>query len=1769
MKNSKTSKILKKILAVALVLAMTLTAVISAGLILDLASDKSSGSSDFGTSTDNTVDLSGNKIGENSAHTVNSSGGWEYVVKTTDRTMNLDGVKDGSYGAGIHYVGDVNNNAAAAATNPHSFDVWVIADATYVYFLYEVVDPSIVGNTGTGVHHSDCAEFQLSFLGNSLYIWGLKDGATNKSGSTTAYAPATYNNFTQTNVDNITNAGAEYFVKHIKDENSNVTGYNIELRIPISKTGNRFGFMPVLTADTSNATRYYMSGRNSSGAFSNNKNLDYITISREKALPVNPVTTPTINSMGQYEYTIKTTDVRMYTDGTMDPSYLGGIHVQSAYSNGGATNFKNQSYDMYMVASTDGNLYVFTEVVDPHIISTAATNTYWNDCLDFYYDWNNDGSLAQVKFWGGYEGTDHFKVGNCNATQSDIDNLTNNTSGYCVKKTSTGYNVEFKVPLSKVQKSFGFLGVMTAADTATSRTYLCNANATNSYNNTKTLGSANRCVGVISSEPVFAKSGVTVPTTNALGQYEYTIKTTDQIMATDGVKDYGYFGGIHLQGKYTSNDAAFAKNKASYDVWMVAGTDGLLHVLYEVVDDDITYLNPNNYHYRNDCADLYYDWGNDGTIAGNSIRISAKKEGTNHYVAGDYDDKTIEFINNTFENYCVKYTQAGYNVEFSIPLTTVGEEFGFRCFIANSNAEGTVYMSTPTAYMDANGYKTNEGEALGETNRLVGKISDEIAVSSPIGSGRNPDDASAYPGGVYNIYGVNTAYGITFDGGAGAADGVKDDIYKNGLHWRSDVYGVWWDAQYASSTTDTYFDVYQILDSDGKLHVYVDVIDPSIIVCDENTIVRDYYNDCMHVYLDYTNDRTHDKAASVVAPNAYGRTGGTSAFESCAVVETAAGWAFEFVMTKNGAAFSDGDEYGIRFIYNDTDAIDESYVNDIATGMLEVDQSNDELVATIRDYITISTALTGKIYNSNFAASDIIRASAKNVLNMDLSKDELLNTDNGIAANPNNTDAYASAYEAARSVTTLTDNANTADIDESTFNGSYNYNVYKIRTVYTDIKVNDGGVMDNAYTYGVCLESGYSDNVSKTTNDPNSSFKVWMVLGQDGRMYVYIRVYDTTDYKAADVYAEGTGHAGKTYAAAHGYWRTDCIQFDYSYGNPTTGSRNFWTFFNGAQFTQYRPDDYQVTDLTDGYAVEFAFDNNGRAFQEGDQLGFNVFMNDMTAPAAGTSTGNCTKHTVGLYTKGQETLGRYVSPNGVDKYTADGATTPTYYLGGSYRNDVVEIAKASASNYYENGFEGSENDPMLIATEADLAKFASLVAAGDTDLCAKLTSNITLTSAWAPLGTSTAPYIGTFDGNGYTISNLTFTGKDEIALFGYNAGAIKNVTVAGNDIVGVDKVAAIAVNNAGVIKNCTNGTTVTGLTNVAPIAAVNSGNIDSCTTGYKLTFSYGINTTSYVPEGTVYDYENVCSFSIRNGDEIVADTIVDVQAIILSATPIIEKNISVSYRVYINSIEFPELPEMTFTLGEGEDAYVLTAEAVSVGGEIYTYTFNGIPPRKMAYNLSAAWGTYATASEFSITGYADTYLGMTTDEIKAATGYDTDEKVSAFKQLLIDMVNYGAATQDYVGDTTGAQIEALAGGSTVTIPDSIKNSEKADGIGNSKIDAITLRLAYEVRMRIDLTLDEADLYNFKLVVGEKEYTLSNLMPKGEGKYSFYTDGFLATEYDEEVVVKLYIGDELVHTVTYSVESYINSNWDNANVGDLCKALYAYGESAKAFNAIAN
>lgn len=75
------------------------------------------------------------------------------------------------------------------------------------------------------------------------------------------------------------------------------------------------------------------------------------------------------------------------------------------------------------------------------------------------------------------------------------------------------------------------------------------------------------------------------------------------------------------------------------------------------------------------------------------------------------------------------------------------------------------------------------------------------------------------------------------------------------------------------------------------------------------------------------------------------------------------------------------------------------------------------------------------------------------------------------------------------------------------------------------------------------------------------------------------------------------------------------------------------------------------------------------------------------------------------------------------------------------------------------------------------------------------TADIDLASVsnWTPIGTDAAPFTGSYDGNGFTISNLKINAptEDYQGLFGeLSSGAVvKNVgvvncTIIGNDVVG-------------------------------------------------------------------------------------------------------------------------------------------------------------------------------------------------------------------------------------------------------------------------------------------------------------------------------------------------------------------------------------------------
>jgi GH24 family phage-related lysozyme (muramidase) len=74
--------------------------------------------------------------------------------------------------------------------------------------------------------------------------------------------------------------------------------------------------------------------------------------------------------------------------------------------------------------------------------------------------------------------------------------------------------------------------------------------------------------------------------------------------------------------------------------------------------------------------------------------------------------------------------------------------------------------------------------------------------------------------------------------------------------------------------------------------------------------------------------------------------------------------------------------------------------------------------------------------------------------------------------------------------------------------------------------------------------------------------------------------------------------------------------------------------------------------------------------------------------------------------------------------------------------------------------------------------------------------------SFIPIGTSSAPFTGTLDGNGYTISNITINGgSDYTGLFGDNAGTIQNLGLTNESVAGGNVVGGLAGYNSGIISN--------------------------------------------------------------------------------------------------------------------------------------------------------------------------------------------------------------------------------------------------------------------------------------------------------------------------------------------------------------------------------
>ena len=107
------------------------------------------------------------------------------------------------------------------------------------------------------------------------------------------------------------------------------------------------------------------------------------------------------------------------------------------------------------------------------------------------------------------------------------------------------------------------------------------------------------------------------------------------------------------------------------------------------------------------------------------------------------------------------------------------------------------------------------------------------------------------------------------------------------------------------------------------------------------------------------------------------------------------------------------------------------------------------------------------------------------------------------------------------------------------------------------------------------------------------------------------------------------------------------------------------------------------------------------------------------------------------------------------------------------------------------------------------------------------------TLAWVPIGNSSSPYTGTFDGNGCTIKGLTIDSSDNyIGLFGYvgEGGCVQNVNLEGGSIKGNSYVGGVAgYIDKGKVSNCYNTGAVSGIGRDGGVVGYNYyGTVSNC-----------------------------------------------------------------------------------------------------------------------------------------------------------------------------------------------------------------------------------------------------------------------------------------------------------------------------------------------------
>ncbi|MBR6826281.1 MAG: hypothetical protein IKM59_07015, partial [Oscillospiraceae bacterium] len=321
----------------------------------------------------------------------------------------------------------------------------------------------------------------------------------------------------------------------------------------------------------------------------------------------------------------------------------------------------------------------------------------------------------------------------------------------------------------------------------------------------------------------------------------------------------------------------------------------------------------------------------------------------------------------------------------------------------------------------------------------------------------------------------------------------------------------------------------------------------------------------------------------------------------------------------------------------------------------------------------------------------------------------------------------------------------------------------------------------------------------------------------------------------------------------------------------------------------------------------------------------------------------------------------------------------------------------------------------------------------------------------------------------------------------------------------------------------------------------------------------------------------------ENGSCICGYTsVINDEGIKLNHTLDLASDISVNYAIPVSLLQGYDMDsvkvQVHYCVYEGNTAIGnrIIDLRPELKGSYYYFTLEGITAVQMNDSLYATfYGTkngtaYCSATdEYSIATYAYSQLNSAT-------------RPEVLKRLCADLLRYGSKAQIYKSYRTGSladaamteahkaylsDIEAVAFGNTNRVLEDLANApvtwvgkslnleskvalkfifKSANYAGDP--DTLSLRLSYTVATGNSKTVELTEVEVYDQV---------------RGYYAFTLDTLLAAELRSVISAQIYAGDTPVSaTLQYSPDTYGNNK--TGNLLNLCKALFAYSDSAKAY-----